>query len=313
MKNMKYFAVALLALLIGVAATSAFGQDLAKEKAKQAEDKIKEAEHKIKDAEHKLKEKAEYKSMSFCSNNDWSGGDKVSVSDLREMTIPAGGTITVDAGRNGGVGVKGEDRNDVLVRACVQTWGTSEEAAKAVAGSVRIGTSGVIKAEGPGGDEQGWSVSYQIVAPRVSNLKLNAMNGGISISNIDGAAEFETKNGGVNLNSVSGDFRGRTQNGGVNVNLTGTSWRGSGLDVATTNGGVHISMPANYAARVQTATVNGGFNSEIVGLEAPKADDHGRRQPVKIDQEINGGGATIRAVTTNGGVKITTIDGQPMM
>jgi hypothetical protein len=307
MKNMKYIAAGLLAMLIGVAATSAFGQ----EKVENVE-KIKEKVEKLE--KHKEKaEKAEYKTAkAFCSNNNWGSDNKVSFADLREMTVPAGGTITVDAGRNGGVSVKGEDRNDVLVRACVQTWGTTEEAARAVAGSVRIGTNGVIKADGPGGDDQGWSVSYQIVAPRASNLKLNAINGGISIANIDGAADFETKNGGVSLYGVSGDFRGRTMNGGVNVNLTGASWRGSGLDVTTTNGGVHISMPANYGARVQTATVNGGFKSDIVGLEEPKADGYGRRQPVKIDKEINGGGATIRAVTTNGGVRITTIDGPKM-
>ena len=298
MKNMKYVAAALLAMLIGVAGGTAFGQEKV-EKIEKIKEKVEKIEHKV--------------AKTFCSNNNWSSDNKVSFTDLREMTVPAGGTITVDAGRNGGVSVKGEDRNDVLVRACVQTWGATEEAARAVAGSVRIGTSGTIKADGPGGDEQGWSVSYQIVAPRASNLKLNAINGGISIANIDGAADFETKNGGVSLYGVSGDFRGRTMNGGVNVNLTGASWKGSGLDVSTTNGGVHISLPANFGARVQTATVNGGFSSDIVGLEAPKHDDYGRRQPVKIDTEINGGGPLIKAVTVNGGVRITSIDGQPKM
>ena len=86
----------------------------------------------------------------------------------------------------------------------------------------------------------------------------------------------------------------------------------NGLDVTTTNGGVHISLPANFGARIQTGTVNGGFSSDIPGLEAPKHDDYGRRLPVKIDTQINGGGALIKATTTNGGVRITTVDGQRM-
>lgn len=296
--NLKYIAAACLAALVGLTGTSVLGQEVVKEKVNKVE-KVMEKTH------------VEAKTKAFCSSNNWSSDSKVSVSDLRETTVAAGGTINVDAGRNGGVSVKGDDRNDVLVRACVQTWGTSEEAARAIAASVRINTAGTIKADGPNSDENGWSVSYQIMAPRSSNLKLTASNGGISIANIDGSAEFETKNGGVSLYGVSGDFRGRTQNGGVNVNLTGTSWRGNGLDVTTTNGGVHISMPANYGARIQTGTVNGGFSSDIAGLVAPKADEYGRRQAIKIDTEINGGGALIKAVTTNGGVRITSIDGQP--
>lgn len=297
--KLKYVAAACLAMLVGVTAVTVLGQDVIKEKVEKVE--------KIKD---KI-EKSEYKSTAFCSNNNWSSDSKVSVADLREMVMPAGGTISVDAGRNGGVSVKGTERNDVLVRACVQAWGMSDEAARGLAQSIRINASGgTVKADGPGGEEQGWSVSYQILAPRNSNLKLWASNGGISISNIDGSAEFETKNGGVSLYGVSGDFRGRTTNGGVNVTLLGNSWRGNGLDVTTTNGGVHISMPANFGARIQTGTVNGGFSSDIAGLTAPKHDEYGRRQPVRIDQEINGGGALIKAMTTNGGVRITTVDGQ---
>src|SRR5829696_8074652 len=66
-------------------------------------------------------------SREFCSNN-WSNGDKVGGSELREMTV-SGGSLTVDGKRNGGIQVRGENRSDVLIRACVQTWADTEEAA----------------------------------------------------------------------------------------------------------------------------------------------------------------------------------------
>ena len=146
---MKYFAVALLALLIGVAATRRIWSGSGQAKGSQT-GRGQDQGSRTQDQGCRAQAQGKGRVQAQCPllEQRLVGGDKVSVSDLREMTIPAGGTITVDAGRNGGVGVKGEDRNDVLVRACVQTWGTSEEAAKAVAGSVRIGTSGVIKAEG---------------------------------------------------------------------------------------------------------------------------------------------------------------------
>jgi hypothetical protein len=290
-RNLRHIAVATVAAMIGITATAAFGQEAATA-AKQAA-------------------KAEYKdkNKSFCGNNHWSSEDKVSFSDLREMTLPASGNVTVDGGRNGGISIKGEERSDVLVRACVQTWGTTDEAARAVAANIKIGAGGTIKAENAT-DDKNWSVSYQIMVPRATNLNLRAQNGGISISGVDSSAEFETMNGGVSLSNVSGSMKGRTINGGVNVKLAGNSWRGSGLDVQTTNGGVHITMPSTYAARFETATVNGGFSSDIPGLQVEKTDENGHRRAVKISTDLNGGGAPIRAVTTNGGVRITAMNNQ---
>ena len=252
----------------------------------------------------KIAVKAEQKpSKEFCSNN-WSNGDKVSISDLREVSVPASGTLKIDGGRNGGIKVIGEDRTDVLIRSCVQAWGSNDEVARAIVSNIRVNTSGIVKADGP---EDGWSVSYEARVPKDSNLKLNAHNGGISIKSVEGSLEFETTNGGVSLTNVAGDVRGKTTNGGVNVSLYGNSWRGTGLDVATTNGGVNLTVPQGYAANIETGTVNGGFKSDIPELNVTTENVlGGYRKSVEIRTAINGGGAPIRVTTRNGGVRIGT-------
>jgi len=258
-------------------------------------------------AQEKEKEKFKNKNYSrdFCSN-DWSNGDKVSGRDLREMTV-GGGSLTVDGKRNGGIQVRGENRSDILIRACVQTWASTAEDAQQLAKSIRIETGGTIRAEGVS-DENGWSVSYQILVPRNTNLKLTTMNGGISISDVDGTMEFDAKNGGIHLNNLAGSVKGRTTNGGLHIELTGNTWKGDGIDVETTNGGVHLTMAENYAARFETRTVNGGFKSDIAALQVEKDPNEPgyRRQGVNLSRELNGGGALVRVVTTNGGVKIGT-------
>lgn len=263
--------------------------------------------------QEKIKDKEKFKDFKvkeFCSSNSWSDANTVSFKDLREMTVPAGGSLAVDGGRNGGVRVTGENRSDILIRACVQGWGTSEEAARSVAQGIRISTSPVVKAESS--DESSWSVSYEIRVPNSTNLKLNAHNGGISIASVEGSLEFETTNGGVSLVDVAGDVRGRTTNGGVNVALSGNSWRGNGLDVTTTNGGVHLLMPQTYAANIETGTTNGGFKSDIPALNVSQEDHKGdswRSRAKRLNLALNGGGAPIRVMTTNGGVKISSADG----
>lgn len=241
----------------------------------------------------------------FCSNNNWYNSEKVSANELREINVSPTSLLTVDGKKNGGIKVIGENRSDVLVRACVQAWAKSEQEAQSLVKSIRIETGSVIQASGA--TDENWSVSYQILVPRNTNLKLNAHNGGISIDSVNGNLEFETKNGGLKVNNVGGNVRGRTQNGGVKVNLSGNAFNGSGLDVETKNGGVKLSLPANYAANVETGTVNGGFSSDFAGLQAEKSDDEKRWQRNKrVNASINGGGATIRVMTTNGGVKINS-------
>lgn len=266
------------------------------------------SQDKTKEAKSEKIAKSEYKHKEFCSNN-WSNGDKVSVSDLRESTVPSAGSLNIDSGRNGGIAVKGENRSDVLLRACVQAWGVSDEAAKGIASSIRINTSGgVVKAEGP--EENGWSVSFEARVPMNTNLKLTAHNGGISIGSVEGTLEFETMNGGVSLMNVAGDVRGRTTNGGVNVSLSGNTWKGSGLDVSTTNGGVNLSLPVGYAANIETGTVNGGFRSDIPALNVTTENITGAygHKPKQINTAINGGGAPIKVNTTNGGIRIGTTE-----
>ena len=116
------------------------------------------------------KEKIKEKNSGFCTENNWSSDEKESYRDLRELTVPAGGTLDVDSGRNGGISVKGENRSDILVRACVQAWGSTVEGAKAAVASVRINTTGGIRADGP--DESNYSVSFQILVPRNTDLSL---------------------------------------------------------------------------------------------------------------------------------------------
>lgn len=289
-KNLRYFGIAAIAAVISITATTALSQ--------------------VNIDTAKLKQYAEYKGeYSFCSNNNWSNNERVSTSDLRELTVASTGSINVDAGKNGGISVKGEDRSDVLIRACVQAWGVSEEAARSAASSVRISTGGEIKADGP--QDGNWSVSYQILAPRNTNTSLTAINGGISLSGLDGKAEFTTKNGGINIGDLAGDVIGKTSNGGINVKLSGNSWKGRGLDLQTTNGGINLMLPETYAANVETGTVNGGYKSDIPALnittENIKGDDTYRSRSKRIQTNLNGGGAPIKIVTTNGGVKISTL------
>lgn len=248
---------------------------------------------------------SEKKNASLTCNDNWHDNKLARHCEIKEQTLPAtDSTIAVDGKVNGGISVQGWERNEILLRARIQTAGPSEPEAIELAKQVTIQTAGSnIFASGPTNrTDHWWSVSYEVFVPRRSNLSLKTHNGGISITDVNGRLEFSALNGGVNLQRVGGTVKGGTTNGGLNVELSGERWDGEVLDVSTTNGGVSMSIPENYSAHLETGTVNGRINIDF---------------PVTIQGDITrelavnlgSGGPTIRAMTTNGGVRIRRHDG----
>jgi DUF4097 and DUF4098 domain-containing protein YvlB len=235
--------------------------------------------------------------MENCSRNR---NDYAQFCETRDFTLPASRSLSVDGRENGGVTVHGWNRSEVHVLAMVQTQAESDADAAAIAKNVAVTTSaGSIGATGPerNNRRESWSVSYEIWAPLHTDLTLVAMNGGISVDNVDSQMDLETMNGGLTLSDIDGNVRGTTMNGGVTVNLSGDRWRGTGLDLKTTNGGVHINLPTNYSAVLEAGTVNGGLD---LGFPVTVQGTLGRR----LTTQLGAGGATIRATTTNGGVSV---------
>lgn len=247
---------------------------------------------------------AQTKSMS-CDDNNNRNDRLVSSCEMREQAIAYGGRLTVDGGTNGGVSIKGWDSASVLVRSKVQTYAVDDASAKSLASQVRINWSaGQVSASGPENSrDQNWAVSYEVFVPRSADLSLKTHNGGISIADVRGNIQFDALNGGVNLKNLAGDVEGTTKNGGLNITLAGNRWDGTKLDARTTNGGINLSMPANYNAHFETATVNGHLNANFDMTVRGNIGDISR----KLSTDLGAGGPTIHVETTNGGVNVKRI------
>ncbi len=222
--------------------------------------------------------------------------------EVREFTLDARNLIVVDAGPNGGITVAGWDGSDIRVLARVQTWSRRDDPEDFV-GDIVINTTGrEIRSDGPSnrdiGRNSGWSVSYELMVPRESNLSLETTNGGISITDVSGNMDFRTSNGGISLAGLAGDVRGRTSNGGIRVELEGAEWDGAGLDVQTTNGSVTLDIPEGFQADLEIGTTNGGFRIDF------PITVQGRINRRRIRTELNGGGPLVKAITTNGSVTV---------
>jgi hypothetical protein len=152
-------------------------------------------------AQDKSEKKFEKKTDSSLQCRDSRDSDRLySHCEIKEQTLPAGGAITVDGKQNGGISIKGWERNEILVRARIESRAPTQAEADSLAQQVRIETAALnIHAEGPASrDDYQWYVSYEIFVPRRSDLALTAHNGGISISDVPGPT------GGIMLKTTTG-------------------------------------------------------------------------------------------------------------
>jgi hypothetical protein len=228
--------------------------------------------------------------------------DRGRACEVRSVPVRLSGrSIAIDGQQNGGIRVFGWDRDQVEVTARMQANDRTDAEARELLSRIRIvADERGVRAEGPSNDRDygGWSVSYYVNVPRRFDLDLEAHNGGLSVAGVSGTLALETHNGSVALVDVGGSVRAQTHNGSLNVQLTGTQWDGTGLDAETRNGSVRLAVPAQYAAQLETGTVNGSIRTDIPVTVSGRISR-------RLSIPLGGGGRTIRAVTTNGSVSIT--------
>lgn len=232
--------------------------------------------------------------------DDFDRGRLVAFCDVRVEYAQVTGPIRVDPGANGGVSVVGWEQDRIEVHARVQARARTEQEAADLATAVSISLDGPIAADGPSNERNAsWHVSFLIYVPATSDLELDAQNGPLSVRGVNGRMRLDAQNGPISLRDVGGDVIARAQNGPLNIVLSGTVWDGPGLDAETVNGPVTLTVPSDYNARLETGTVNGPFTSDVPITMTIRG-----RVGRPFIGTLGQGGPTIRAMATNGPVRI---------
>jgi hypothetical protein len=241
--------------------------------------------------------------LDNCRSGNWSGNDdRGRACEIRQVPLRLSGrALEIDGRQNGSIRVRAWEGDSVRVTARLQANANSDDDARAMLKDVRIMADGrTVRAEGPSSwrNREGWSASYVVWVPRRFDLSLEATNGALGVDGVSGKLDLRTTNGSVALVDVGGDVHARTQNGSLNVQLAGTGWDGAGLDAETQNGSVRVAVPERFAGQLETGTVNGSIHTDFpVTVQG--------RISRRLSLPLNGGGKTIRALTTNGTVRIS--------
>ncbi len=218
----------------------------------------------------------------------------------REQTLAQETALDVDPGRNGGIQVRGRAQAGIRLQIRITGTAPTDSRARELVAGVRVAAvAGRIRSDGPMTlENEHWSTTFLLEVPHETRLALNTHNGGIAIEEFRGTASMRTENGGISLRDVGGDLKGLARNGSLRIELAGSRWEGAGLDLETRNGGVLLSLPGGYSADLETGTVNGR-----VDIDFPVMIHAGRER--RFTTTLGSGGPRIRAVTTNGPVRVS--------
>lgn len=185
---------------------------------------------------------------------------------------------------------------------------------------------GELRATGP--ENRRWSVHYKVRVPDGADVDIEATNGPISFTDVNGTVVTRASNGPLSLRNVSGNVDATTTNGPISVrggsgsvkvqatngplsvDLDGSSWRNGSLDASTRNGPLSLTIPRNYESGVVVeSNGRGPLTCRAEGCHRYRSatDEDGRRrhwdnEPRRI--ELGSGPEAVRLSTVNGPITI---------
>src|SRR6267143_1499560 len=219
-------------------------------------------------------------------------------SEERTVSKAEAAVLRVHEVENGGVQVRGWDKETYAVTACKAAVGG--DAARLLSQIKLAVQGGEVSVSGPHGERNDWTVFLLIRTPRAADIEVTTQNGPVSFYTVDGKITTRATNGPITLKDCSGEADMPTQNGPITVSL-GSNWDGSELVADAVNGPLTLRVPSGFRSSFLVES-NGhspvSCHASICSDVRKTWDDEHRRI------EYGSGSPVIRLSTENGPISV---------
>ncbi len=146
-----------------------------------------------------------------------------------------------------------------------------------------------------------WEINYRIHVPLVTDLDLNAGDGAVKLSGVEGAIRFNGRRTDADLVLIGGTVSITIAVGEVRVSLPSRNWRGAGLEVQLAGGNLNVELPGGFSGDIdadvlRTGTIENGYDG-FAPREKPGITSRA------IRARAGNGGATLRFAVVEGTIK----------
>jgi len=139
-------------------------------------------------------------------------------------------------------------------------------------------------------------INFSVKVPKGVRLTASTTNGSVRGHELSSVVKAATTNGNVEV-ATSEWASASTTNGGVRVAMGNAKWTGE-LSLTTTNGSVHVTLPAGSEFEVRAATTNGGIHTDF------PITVQGSFNSKDLSGTVGAGGRELKVATTNGGIEL---------
>jgi DUF4097 and DUF4098 domain-containing protein YvlB len=151
----------------------------------------------------------------------------------------------------------------------------------------------------------GLQIEWTVKVPKGVVLDLRTVNGGVRLNRITNEVHAKTTNGGIQGDKLDASVLEATAvNGGIEIGLAQPLESSDSIEVETVNGGVTLTLPNESKATIEARCVNGGVHVDDLDIKREdQSNDFERKR--RLSGTMNGGGASVKLNTTNGGIHIS--------
>ncbi|MEK6335401.1 MAG: hypothetical protein AABM67_10665 [Acidobacteriota bacterium] len=240
-----------------------------------------------------------------------------------------GGTVTLSAAPAGSIIIEGWSRNEVEVSAEIELQASTAEDLDRLlmvnnfivdedANHIRILTTGshdkvfmkrVAKDFPKSLLGLPWKIDYRIKVPAVTDLAIDAGNGPIKLSGVEGAIRLNALISVADLTLTGGIVSATVQSGAINVAIPARGWHGLGADIKLASGKLNVDLLPGFNADIDAQVMRAGeIKNTYANLEPRERNSITSRS---MRARAGTGGATLMFTVGDGTIEIRPASSKP--
>ena len=236
--------------------------------------------------------------------------------------LPFGGTVTLSGAPAGSIIIEGWQRSEIDITASIELQAATAADLDRLAAvntfvvdvdtnHIRILTTGshdrafmkrVAKNFPKSLIGLPWKIDYHIKLPALTDLSIDAGNGPIALSGVEGALRLNALSSTADLSLTGGLVSATIQTGTVNLRIPGRSWHGLGSEIRLASGNLSVELLPGFSGDINADVLRLGEVRNAYPDLQPR--ERNSMTPKSIRARAGSGGATLNFTVGDGTIFI---------
>ena len=151
-----------------------------------------------------------------------------------------------------------------------------------------------------------WKIDYHIRVPMMCDLDIDAGQGPINLSGVEGATSLKAVSSDAQLTMTGGILGVTIASGKVNLRIASRGWRGRGAEIRLATGDLTVELPTGFSGDINANVIRTGKVSNDYAALTPREDTNATER--SLQGRAGAGGAVLVFTVGDGTINIKSSD-----